>query len=183
MGNRGDLHAEDGSLGSDLWAHKAWIACALDRKGRRVSFDEPGRYYPLFFHDEAVALAAGHRPCGQCRPGDLERFKMAWKRAYDISSEHFIGVREIDAILHKARTRSAPLTLFNSVSDFPDGTFVELSAEVRTAAMVWRGELRVWYHTGYTGDFSDAGLTVKRVITPIPMINVLKSGYEIRPSL
>jgi hypothetical protein len=32
----------------------------------------PGLYTELFFLDEAVALAAGHRPCAECR---RERFK------------------------------------------------------------------------------------------------------------
>ena len=34
---------------------------------RRVGLARPGRWTPLFFLDDAVALAAGHRPCGECR--------------------------------------------------------------------------------------------------------------------
>ena len=32
----------------------------------------PGRYTELFFLDEAVSLAAGHRPCAECRRERLE---------------------------------------------------------------------------------------------------------------
>ena len=35
----------------------------------------------LFFWDEAQALAAGHRPCGECRYLDHQRFKAAWAAA------------------------------------------------------------------------------------------------------
>ena len=34
---------------------------------------EPGRWTPLFFWDEAVAFAAGHRPCALCRHADFVR--------------------------------------------------------------------------------------------------------------
>jgi len=41
----------------------------------------PGLYTELFFLDEAVALAAGHRPCAECRRDDYTRFRAAWARA------------------------------------------------------------------------------------------------------
>ena len=40
--------------------------------------DEPRLYTELFFLDEAVALAAGHRPCAECRRDDYVRFQAAW---------------------------------------------------------------------------------------------------------
>jgi hypothetical protein len=44
-----------------------WITCVTEFRGRRVGLARPGRWTPLFFLDDAVALAAGHRPCGECR--------------------------------------------------------------------------------------------------------------------
>ena len=38
----------------------------------------PGRYTELFFLDEATALAAGHRPCFECRRTDAQHFAEAW---------------------------------------------------------------------------------------------------------
>jgi hypothetical protein len=35
----------------------------------------------LFFLDEAVALAAGHRPCFFCRRVAAEAFRAAWGKA------------------------------------------------------------------------------------------------------
>jgi hypothetical protein len=39
----------------------------LEFKGRRRQQWAPGRLTELFFLDEATGLAAGHRPCGECR--------------------------------------------------------------------------------------------------------------------
>lgn len=65
-GNRGCLVDDDGSV---VRHHRGslWIACRLRFRGRRVGLARPGRWTPLFFLDDAVALAAGHRPCGECR--------------------------------------------------------------------------------------------------------------------
>ena len=36
-------------------------------------------YTELFFLDEATVLAAGHRPCSECRHGRFLDFCNAWK--------------------------------------------------------------------------------------------------------
>ena len=79
MGNRGCLHR-----GHDIvrpWNGKRWITCVLEFRGRRAPRWEPGRYTALFFYDEAVAFAAGHRPCAECRHADYERYRDAWESA------------------------------------------------------------------------------------------------------
>jgi hypothetical protein len=42
----------------------------LEFKGRRREQWTPGRLTELYFLDEATGLAAGHRPCGECRYRD-----------------------------------------------------------------------------------------------------------------
>src|SRR5262245_4164150 len=80
MGNRGRLH--DGERRIVRYADgRRWIACLTSFRGRRRDVMSPGRYTELFFLDEAVALAAGHRPCAECRRADYERFREAWRRA------------------------------------------------------------------------------------------------------
>ena len=37
-------------------------------------------YTQLFFLDEAVALAAGHRPCAECRRDDYNASRQAWSQ-------------------------------------------------------------------------------------------------------
>ena len=43
------------------------MICQLEFNGRKQELVHPNRYTQLFFLDEAVGLAAGHRPCGECR--------------------------------------------------------------------------------------------------------------------
>ncbi len=61
---------------------RAWAICVLDFKGRRRQLWAPGRLTELFFLDEATSLAAGHRPCGECRAADYRAFKTAWPDAH-----------------------------------------------------------------------------------------------------
>ena len=75
MGNRGCIHE-----GYDIarpWNGRRWIICRLEYKVWVAPKWEPGRWTPLFFHDEAVALAAGHRPCALCRRADYVRYRDA----------------------------------------------------------------------------------------------------------
>ena len=44
-----------------------WISCLTEFRGWRWPLAAPRRWTPIFFLDDAVALAAGHRPCGLCR--------------------------------------------------------------------------------------------------------------------
>jgi hypothetical protein len=65
-GNRGCLVDDAGAV---VRHHRGdlWITCVTRFRDRRVGLARPGRWTPLFFLDDAVALAAGHRPCGECR--------------------------------------------------------------------------------------------------------------------
>ncbi len=65
-GNRGCLVDDAG----DVVRHhrgRLWITCRLEFRGWRQPLAAPHHWTPLFFLDEAVALAAGHRPCAFCR--------------------------------------------------------------------------------------------------------------------
>ena len=46
-------------------------------RGWRHPLDAPHVWTPLFFLDEAVALAAGHRPCAFCRRDDYRSYRDA----------------------------------------------------------------------------------------------------------
>ena len=82
-GNRGVLH-EGGPDGHQIvrsHASDLWITCALEFRGRWREQWLPHRYTHLFFHDEAVSFAAGHRPCAECRRGDYRAYQQAWAAA------------------------------------------------------------------------------------------------------
>ena len=94
-GNRGCLHDEGGEI-RRFYATKRWIACRLSFRGRRRSpLMAPGRFTELFFLDEATALAAGHRPCAECRHARFIDFCHAWARAHpaDAGGPPLGGVR------------------------------------------------------------------------------------------
>jgi len=75
-GNRGALLDREGRLARYSRGH-AWVICVLSFRGRRRQQWMPGRLTELYFLDEATALAAGHRPCGECRYRDYQAFKRA----------------------------------------------------------------------------------------------------------
>jgi hypothetical protein len=80
MGNRGGcLHdAATRALNGRRWASKRWIACVTQFRGRRRPIMAANRYTELFFLDEVTALAAGHRPCFECRSADARSYAAAF---------------------------------------------------------------------------------------------------------
>lgn len=81
MGNRGSIHRAPGEIARP-WQVRRWITCQLEYKGWVAPKWVPGRWTPLFFWDEAVALAAGHRPCALCRRPDFNAWLDAWSAAF-----------------------------------------------------------------------------------------------------
>jgi hypothetical protein len=75
-GNRGCLVDDDGQLRRH---HRGslWITCLTSYRDWRHPLDAPRVWTPLFFLDDAVALAAGHRPCGLCRRADYLAYQQA----------------------------------------------------------------------------------------------------------
>ena len=85
FGNRGCLHDAAGAIRRPFQGTR-WIACRLEFKGRRRELLQPGRYTELFFLDDATALAAGHRPCRECRYGDYQNFVTLWHKVHRMTS-------------------------------------------------------------------------------------------------
>ena len=101
IGNRGIIHdpATKTLLGR-RWTTKAWLVCVLDYKGRHREVMGGRSWTELFFLDEAVALAAGHRPCFFCRRAAAEAFRTAWGKAKGGKAPL---APEMDAVLHEER--------------------------------------------------------------------------------
>jgi len=99
-GNRGVLHNDDLVL---VRRHQVrrWLVCVLEFRGRQRQIMRPRRYTELFFLDEAVALAAGHRPCAECRYVDYQLFRTAWTAALGLRSKPTAD--DIDLVLHAQR--------------------------------------------------------------------------------
>src|SRR6185312_1393082 len=77
MGNRGVLHDQGGRI-RRAWQVRRWLVCLLEFRGRHRAVMAPNRYTELFFLDEATGLAAGHRPCAECRRARFLAFRDAW---------------------------------------------------------------------------------------------------------
>ena len=178
MGNRGDLHHPKG-VRPIVWRTRRWIACTLNSlSGRKVPLNEAGRYTPLFFTDETVAFAAGHRPCAMCRQQDFERFREALKRGSGISKLDFLPAEAIDRILHSGRLAgTAQRTFLEKVGALPDGSFVKQSGRPDLALLLWRGFLHPWSTSGYGPPTSIASHQLVTVLTPQPIVSALREGY------
>jgi hypothetical protein len=165
-GNRGCLHDDAGRIRRD-WQVKRWIACRLEFRGRRrEALLQPGRYTELFFLDEVTALAAGHRPCAECRRADYDRFLEL------VGGE---SAASIDARLHAERLRGGERRLHTaSYDELPDGAFV---LEGGTPRLVLRHELLTWTPAGYT-DRAPRPEGAAAVITPPSLLTILAAGWE-----
>ncbi|MDT8344697.1 MAG: hypothetical protein RQ752_09725 [Thermohalobaculum sp.] len=175
-GNRGCLHDAEGRLGAARWRHANWVCCLTEFRGRWRPIMPPGRWTALFFWDEAVALAAGHRPCGECRRSDYRRFMAAWEAAGLPGA----GPVERDRVLHRARvTRDRrQVTHRAEARGLPDGVFVRREGR---AALLWDGALRPWREAGgYDGPQPLPAGTVE-VLTPAPVVQALCAGYAVAP--
>src|SRR5262245_48628967 len=171
MGNRGHLHDSDRRIVRYSQGRR-WIACLTSFRGRRRAVMSPRSYTELFFLDEAVALAAGHRPCAECRRDDYARFQAAWTRA----GLGRASADEMDRRLHADRL-AGPRTrkLYREGAQaLPDGAYVEIAGD---AWLVWGGALRRWSPDGYR-DRAPVGGDSVEVITPRCLVEVLRSGYR-----
>jgi hypothetical protein len=172
MGNRGVLHDTDGHLGSARYRHFNWVCCVLEFKNRRRQLMQPHHYTELFFLDEAVALAAGHRPCAECRRPDHMRFRAAWEVA---GLGHGQKAPEIDRILHAARIDRGRQVLHHAdVSKLPDGAFVMWPSG---PAMVLGDALYPYAAGGYGHALARPKDGIVTVLTPKPVVGVLAAGY------
>jgi|SRR5579863_6348653 len=178
-GNRGSLHDASGRL-VRYSRGRAWAICVLSFKGRRRQLWAPGRLTELFFLDEATGLAAGHRPCGECRYRDYQAFKRSWALAFGGGMP---GVAEIDATMHADRlVRPGVRRSYTAaLSSLPDGVMVSIGGE---PFLVFGRELLAWTPGGYRPAVDLAAGPTVTVITPRATVAVLAAGYRpvIHPS-
>jgi hypothetical protein len=183
-GNRGVIHdPETKTLLDRRWTTKAWIICECAFKGRHRKV--MGRNAPsgaagwteLFFLDEVTALAAGHRPCFECRREKAKEFADCFGKAFGIARPK---AAEIDERLHAERLGaggySADLKQ-RDIDDLPDG------------AMLFQGErcfakkgndLRAWNFWGYADSWDYFDLCRYDIwrLTPPTTIAILRAGYR-----
>lgn len=172
MGNRGGrLHDGSRKLTARRWVSKQWICCALSFKGRRRAVWGDS-YTELFFLDEVTALAAGHRPCFECRRSDANAFAQAWGRAYGATPR----AAEMDAVLHAWRLDGrAKRTHRCDIAGLPDGAMIVMDG----AAHAVRGDaLLRWSPAGYQARSPRPHRMRVVTLTPPATVAVLAAGYR-----
>jgi hypothetical protein len=173
-GNRGCLHDAHAVIRRP-YAGKRWIACRLSfRDRRRQPLMAPGRYTELFFLDDATALAAGHRPCAECRRVDYARLLAVWSDVHPGQ----VGADAIDEQLHAERVargtrertwHDAPL------DDLPNGSFILLEG---APWLVLGSELLRWSPTGYTDRRPRPRRCPARLVTPPSLLELLRADWR-----
>jgi hypothetical protein len=185
LGNRGVLHDDNRRIVRQF-QHRRWLLCELTFQGRRRQIMKPHRYTELFFLDEAVALAAGHRPCAECRRGDYRTFGRCF--AAGTGRRDPPSADELDRILHAERrptTTGTPVSRTSaprsvpperSTADLPDGAYILLDD---TCWLVLGDRVLRWTAGGYHQSIPrPAGRAA--VLTPTSTLAALRAGYRPR---
>ena len=174
-GNRGCLHR--GTEIVRFHSGDLWIVCALEFRGRRSELWRPGRFTWLFFHDEAVAFAAGHRPCGECRRASYLAYRDRWARGLGVATpsagemnRRLHGERIVRGT-HRRRLHRRPWR------ELPDGAFVSLAGE---PTLVLGDAVISWTTSGYGAPASRPSRGDVEVITPPSTLVVLQAGYPVQ---
>jgi len=193
-GNRGILHRGAGGEAEIVRDHVgiAWITCVLQFRGRRIPQWAAGHYTPLFFQDEAVAFAAGHRPCAECRRPAFRAFLDALAAAG--GSRPAGGGRPVGAAGGGVPTRAPdldrlldgqrrlPRTSHRRLYDcpwrgLPDGTFVV--HEGAPAVLVGDALVR-WGPLGYRAASRRPTAGRAQLLTPPATVTALAAGYPVQ---
>jgi hypothetical protein len=174
-GNRGILHA--GHEIVRFHASDLWITCALSFKGWWAEQWRPHHFTWLFFQDEAVSLAAGHRPCAECRRAAYTAYRDAWAAALDVepplareTNRQLHGERIVRGT-HRRRLHPMPW------AELPDGTFVQFDG---ASAVVVGAQVLEWTHAGYASRRPRPIRGSVDVITPPSSVAVLRAGYPVQ---
>ena len=158
------------------FATRQWITCVTQFKGR--SRDHMGGvwgrgYTELFFCDEVTALAAGHRPCMECRRADLLAYRVALMAGLGIGTTP--SCPALDIILDAERRDGHAKRLHRlDCGALPDGAMLRA---VDGAFLALRGDAAlVWSAAGYTATRPrPSGMA--DVLTPPATLAALRTGY------
>ena len=175
FGNRGGrIHGPDQRLNKRRWASRAWICCVLEFKNRQRQIMSPNSYTELFFLDEVTALAAGHRPCFECRRQEALSFLNAYAEANALDQRP--SAPEFDRVVHEHRLDGKSKRIAElPAGGLPDGTMIVWQ---QAAWAVYGRNLLRWSFGGYTECVSCPSDKVVQVITPHPMVEALRLGYN-----
>ena len=180
LGNRGILHE-----GTDVVRfHRSdlWIICRLQFRDWRLPQWQPGHFTVLYFYDEAVALAAGHRPCALCRRADYNAFRSAWVAGAGQAGARRVPAvplaKEMDRQLHQERiVRGTHRRRLHPMRwpELPEASFVAVDGK---PCLLLGDSLRPWSPQGYLDPLPRPRTGTAEVITPPSTVAALRGGYR-----
>lgn len=180
-GNRGCLVAGSGEV---VRHHRGrlWITCSLEYKDWRSPLAGPGRWTPIFFLDDAVALSAGHRPCGLCRRDAYLSYRDAVSRA--AGARRPLTAEDLNRRLSAERLRAgrgldraADRILWTTEPDrLPAGTVIV--GEERRPQVLLEERLLTFTFAGWGQPQPRPDSGVVRVLTPPTSVAALLHGFE-----
>jgi hypothetical protein len=157
-----------------------WITCVTEYQDWRHPLDAPRRWTPIFFLDDAVALAAGHRPCGLCRRPDYLSYRDAVARS---GVRPAPGAVELNRLLagerlqpgrglDRARDR---ITWPAPVDTLPVGTVVVDSD--RSPRLVLEDRFMTFVFSGWSDSSDRPSNGTVEVLTPPTSVAALRHGF------
>jgi hypothetical protein len=192
-GNRGCLVDDEGAIVRHHQVRR-WITCRTEYRGWRHPLASPRRWTPVFFLDEAVALAAGHRPCALCR----RDFYRAYGEAVAAATGGSVpSADDLDRRLHDERRTGRGRggrggddrrpgegrSLWTAdLADLPDATVI---VDRGVALLVVEGRLLPFHFEGWGPPRPrQPGAGPVRVLTPVTSVAALRNGFrpELHPS-
>jgi hypothetical protein len=180
-GNRGCLVDDSENVvrhhGSQLW-----ITCVTEFRDWRHPLAAPHRWTPIFFLDDAVALAAGHRPCALCRRDAYRSYRDAVTEAAG-SVERLLATtlnrRLVAERHHRGRglERAADRRVWeSSIGGLPSATVV-LDDDDR-ARLLLDDRMLAFTFDGWTAPIDRPAQGSVRVLTPPTSVAALANGYS-----
>ena len=159
-----------------------WITCVTEFRGWRWPLARPRRWTPLFFLDDAVALAAGHRPCATCRRRDYLAYRDAVTLA--VGAARPLRAWELNARLQRERlhpgrglSRAKDRMVWTAAfNDLPEGTVV-IGANGSCELFCGNQLLRYGF-AGWTETTHKPPRGMATVLTPPTSVAALAHGFR-----
>ena len=179
-GNRGCLVDDHGEI-TRHHRGNLWITCVTEYQDWRHPLDAPGRWTPVFFLDDAVALAAGHRPCGLCRRTDYLAYGNAVVRPHVGPVPHAVELNRRLAIERLRRGRGLEratdrITWRAGLETLPEGTVI-LDDDMG-AQLVLEDRLMSFTFGGWSDPRPRLRGETVVVLTPPTSVAALRHGFE-----
>lgn len=180
-GNRGCLVDGDGRL-TRHHNGSLWIICRTSYRDWRHPLAAPRTWTPLFFLDDAVALAAGHRPCGLCRRDEYLAYRSGVTTA--LGAPKPVLATELNRRLAAERHRRGRgiaratdrLLALRSLDELPTGTVI-IEPATGHPHLVGDRSLQPFDFDGWGRPVDRPERTVVAVITPATSVAALGNGF------